>query len=58
MNDGIVPIEDCLILMNHGDPKEGRFFENLVHMGYPDSLPPAYKWLESVLSPSMTKVKG
>lgn len=58
VNDGIVPIEDCLTLMNHGDPKEGRFFENLVHMGYPHSLPVAYKWLESVLSPSMTQVKN
>ncbi|OGE56803.1 hypothetical protein PENARI_c002G00640 [Penicillium arizonense] len=58
VNDGVVPIEDCIVLMNHGGPKEGRFFENLVHMGYPHSLPVAYKWLESVLSPNMTQVKN
>jgi hypothetical protein len=58
VNDGVVPIEDCMVLMNHGGPKEGRFFENLVHMGYPHSLPVAYKWLESVLSPNTTQVKN
>lgn len=58
VNDGVFPIEDCLTLMNHGGPKEGRFFENLDHMGYPLSLPVAYKWLESVLSPNMTQVKN
>ena len=25
-----------------------RFFENLPHMGYPDSLPVAYEWLEGL----------
>ncbi|KAE8149071.1 Alpha/Beta hydrolase protein [Aspergillus avenaceus] len=49
VNDGITPIEDSLILFNHGSPKEGRFFEGLPHMGYPDSLPIAYKWLEELL---------
>ncbi|KAJ5795177.1 hypothetical protein N7457_001776 [Penicillium paradoxum] len=58
VDDGVVPIEDCMVLMNHGGPKEARFFENRVHMGYPDSLPVAYKWLESVLSPDMKKVKN
>ncbi|KAB8074421.1 Alpha/Beta hydrolase protein [Aspergillus leporis] len=49
VDDGITPIEDSLILFNHGSPKEGRFFEGLPHMGYPDSLPVAYTWLESIL---------
>ncbi|KAL1997204.1 hypothetical protein VTN49DRAFT_7351 [Thermomyces lanuginosus] len=48
VDDGLVPIEDCLILFNHGSYKEGRFFENLPHMGYPDSLPVAYEWLEGL----------
>ncbi|KAE8330220.1 Alpha/Beta hydrolase protein [Aspergillus sergii] len=47
--DGITPIEDSLLLFNHGSPKEGRFFEGLPHMGYPDSLPVAYRWLEDLL---------
>ncbi|KAJ5343982.1 hypothetical protein MYU51_002041 [Penicillium brevicompactum] len=58
VDDGVVPIEDSMVLMNHGGPKEGRFFENRVHMGYPDTLPVAYKWLESVLSPDMPRVKN
>ncbi|KAL3462104.1 Alpha/Beta hydrolase protein [Aspergillus heterothallicus] len=49
MADGITPIEDCLALFNHGSPKEGRFYPGLPHMGYPDSLSAAYKWLEDVL---------
>ncbi|KAL4892276.1 Alpha/Beta hydrolase protein [Aspergillus ambiguus] len=49
-DDGVVPIEDCLVLFNHGSPKEGRFFKSLPHMGYPDSLQAAYTWLEEVLS--------
>ncbi|KAL2837244.1 Alpha/Beta hydrolase protein [Aspergillus pseudoustus] len=52
MNDGITPIEDCLTLFNHGSPKEGRFYPGLPHMGYPDSLSAAYKWLEDVMGQS------
>ncbi|KAJ5562956.1 hypothetical protein N7535_002599 [Penicillium sp. DV-2018c] len=58
VDDGCVPIEDSMVLLNHGGPKEGRFFENRLHMGYPDSLPVAYKWLESVLSPNMKQMKN
>ncbi|EPS34488.1 hypothetical protein PDE_09452 [Penicillium oxalicum 114-2] len=58
VDDGVVPIEDCYVLFNHGGPKEGRFFEGSVHMGYPHSLPVAYKWLEDVLSPNTAEVKN
>ncbi|KAJ5958191.1 uncharacterized protein N7479_005341 [Penicillium vulpinum] len=58
VDDGVVPIEDSMVTFNHGGFKEGRFFENRVHMGYPDSLPVAYKWLESVLSPNQKEVKN
>lgn len=58
VDDGVVPIEDSLILFNHGGPKEGRFFEKMVHMGYPDSLPVAYKWLEEVLLPKKAELKN
>ncbi|KAJ5281737.1 hypothetical protein N7478_007109 [Penicillium angulare] len=58
VDDGVVPIEDSMVLFNHGGPKEGRFFEGTVHMGYPHSLPVAYKWLEDVLSPNATQVKN
>lgn len=58
VDDGVVPIEDCHVLFNHGGPKEGRFFEGMVHMGYPNSLPVSYKWLEDLLSPGKTEVKN
>ncbi|OJJ01842.1 hypothetical protein ASPVEDRAFT_652310 [Aspergillus versicolor CBS 583.65] len=47
--DGVTPIEDCLELFNYGTSKEGRFFPGLPHMGYPDSLMVAYKWLDDLL---------
>jgi hypothetical protein len=25
VDDGVVPIEDCLVLFEHGSPKEGRY---------------------------------
>jgi hypothetical protein len=49
MDDGVTPIEDCLVLFNHGSPKEARLYPGLPHMGYPDSLGAAYKWLDDVL---------
>ncbi|KAJ5573744.1 uncharacterized protein N7459_008171 [Penicillium hispanicum] len=58
VDDGVVPIEDSLVLFNHGGPKEGRFFDGMLHMGYPNSLPVSYKWLEDVLAPSKTKAKN
>jgi len=58
VDDGVVPIEDSLVMFNHGGPKEGRFFEGLVHMGYPHSLPVAYKWLKEVLSPNKQELKN
>ncbi|KAJ5908538.1 Heptaketide hydrolyase ayg1 [Penicillium taxi] len=58
VDDGVVPIEDSIVLLNHGGPKEGRFFEGLLHMGYPHSLPVAYKWLEEVLSPNEPEIKN
>lgn len=45
-------------MFNHGGPKEGRFFEGLVHMGYPHSLPVAYKWLEEVLGSNTMELKN
>lgn len=58
VDDGVVPIEDSLVLFNHGGPKEGRFFEGLPHMGYPNSLMVSYKWLEELLSPNVAEVKN
>ncbi|OKL63847.1 hypothetical protein UA08_00430 [Talaromyces atroroseus] len=50
VDDGVVPIEDSLLLFNYGSPKEGRFVEKLAHMGYPDTLAVAYEWFENLLA--------
>ena len=34
-HDGLMPIEDSMLMMEYGTPKEGRFFTGLLHMGYP-----------------------
>lgn len=32
-HDGLMPIEDSMLLFEHGRAKEGRFFSGLLHMG-------------------------
>lgn len=34
-HDGLMPIEDSMLMMEYGTPKEARFFTGLLHMGYP-----------------------
>ncbi|KAL4930438.1 heptaketide hydrolyase ayg1 [Aspergillus undulatus] len=58
VDDGIVPIEDCYLLFSHGSPKEGRFHPGLPHMGYPDSLGAAYRWLEGILGSGYSSLKN
>ncbi|KAL4802010.1 Alpha/Beta hydrolase protein [Aspergillus unguis] len=58
LDDGVVPIEDCLMLFNHGSPKEGRFYPGLPHMGYPSSLEASYTWLEEVLGVEESRLKN
>ncbi|RDW61151.1 heptaketide hydrolyase ayg1 [Aspergillus mulundensis] len=50
VDDGVVPIEDCLLVLQHGNAKEARFYPGLPHMGYPYSLAEAYRWLEQLLA--------
>ena len=35
MLDGCMPIEDSMLLMEYGSPKEARFYSGTYHMGYP-----------------------
>ncbi|MCJ1341143.1 hypothetical protein MMC09_006439 [Bachmanniomyces sp. S44760] len=49
-HDGLMPIEDSMLLMNYGSPKEARFFPDLLHMGYPFSNNTVYPWLEDVMA--------
>ncbi|CAK7568362.1 MAG: hypothetical protein SEPTF4163_006350 [Sporothrix epigloea] len=48
--DGLMPIEDSMLLFDHGSPKEARFFPGKLHMGYPDANASVYTWIESVMA--------
>ncbi|KAK3396173.1 Alpha/Beta hydrolase protein [Sordaria brevicollis] len=47
--DGLMPIEDSMMLMEYGSPKEARFFTGALHMGYPLANSAVYPWMESIL---------
>ena len=45
-HDEQVPFEDMIVLLEHGAPKEARFFPG-GHMGYgPDTFPTVMRWLK------------
>ncbi|CZT13746.1 probable yellowish-green 1 protein [Rhynchosporium graminicola] len=48
--DGLMPIEDSMLLFEHGTPKEARFFDKALHMGYPMANSAVYPWMESVMA--------
>lgn len=48
--DGLMPIEDSMMLFEYGTPKEARFFPNALHMGYPDANGSVYPWMEQVMA--------
>ncbi|KAH8592806.1 pigment biosynthesis protein-like protein yellowish-green 1 [Bisporella sp. PMI_857] len=48
-DDGLMPIEDSMLLFEHGTPKEARFFANALHMGYPLANSAVYPWMEQVM---------
>lgn len=47
--DGLMPIEDSMMLFEYGSPKEARFFSNALHMGYPAANSCVYPWMEQVM---------
>lgn len=49
-HDGLMPIEDSMLMLNYGSPKEARFFPGLLHMGYPPANGSVYPWMESVVA--------
>ncbi|KUJ19594.1 alpha/beta-hydrolase [Mollisia scopiformis] len=51
-HDGLMPIEDSMLLFEHGTPKEARFFDKALHMGYPMANASVYPWMESVMNSS------
>ena len=48
MLDELFPIEDSMLMMQHGSVKEARFFEGVKHMGEPFAMPVALEWVGSV----------
>lgn len=48
-HDGLMPIEDSMLMMEYGTPKEARFFTGLLHMGYPPANGSVYPWMEQVV---------
>lgn len=48
--DGLMPIEDSMMLLEYGSPKEARFFTGALHMGYPLANSAVYPWMESVMT--------
>ncbi|CAL3973402.1 unnamed protein product [Diplocarpon coronariae] len=49
-HDGLMPIEDSMLLFEHGTPKEARFFDKALHMGYPMANSAVYPWMEAVMA--------
>lgn len=49
MEDGLMPVEDSLLMMEFGGVKEGRFFTGRAHMGYPEANGVVYPWMEGVM---------
>jgi len=47
--DGLMPVEDSMLLFEHGSPKEARFFSGALHMGYPLANAAVYPWMEQVM---------
>ncbi|KAH7018253.1 Alpha/Beta hydrolase protein [Microdochium trichocladiopsis] len=55
MQDGLMPIEDSMLLFEHGSPKEARFFAAALHMGYPLANSAVYPWMEQVVASVVDK---
>ncbi|KAI2619793.1 alpha/beta-hydrolase [Hypomontagnella submonticulosa] len=49
-HDGLMPIEDSMLLFEYGSPKEARFFAGALHMGYPMANSSVYPWMEQVMA--------
>ena len=45
MLDELFPIEDSMLLTQHGSVKEARFFQGIKHMGEPYAMPMAVDWV-------------
>jgi hypothetical protein len=49
MLDGCMPVEDSMLLAEYGSPKEMRFMQQRLHMGYPEANSTVYPWMQEVM---------
>jgi hypothetical protein len=56
--DGCMPVEDSMLLAEYGRPKEMRFVQQRMHMGYPEANEFVYPWLEEVMKCRSAKGKS
>lgn len=48
--DGLMPVEDSILLANYGRPKELRLYDKMLHMGYPPANQCVWPWMEEIMS--------
>lgn len=51
--DGLMPVEDSMLLSEYGRPKESRFYSGMMHMGYPPANGCVWPWLEEVMATAL-----
>jgi hypothetical protein len=56
--DGCMPVEDSMLLGEYGRPKEMRFVQQRMHMGYPEANGFVYPWMEEVMGSKGAQAKG
>ncbi|KAL1297326.1 hypothetical protein AAFC00_004874 [Neodothiora populina] len=49
-HDGLMPIEDSMLMSEYGSPKESRYITGRLHMGYPEANAYVYPWMEQVMA--------
>jgi hypothetical protein len=57
MLDGCMPVEDSMLLGEYGRPKEMRFVQQRMHMGYPEANGFVYPWMEEVMGSKGAQAK-
>jgi hypothetical protein len=50
MLDELFPIEDSMLMMQHGSVKEARFFQGIKHMGEPYAMPMIIQWVKDLFA--------
>ncbi|KAI0390466.1 alpha/beta-hydrolase [Xylariaceae sp. FL0594] len=54
--DGLMPIEDSMLMFEYGTPKEASFVPGALHMGYPSANDAIYPWMEKVMTTEKSEI--